>query len=1481
MDNEKVVELSVPLGHLASLEFQILTDDDMRKFAVMEVKDASDACDPKLGIPNPSSSPCTTCGSANTKFCDGHYGFIGLPTPIYHPALLHEIVKILNKICPGCKSLRRRKVSSGGISGLQEDSGEGEVGKSSGHGCKYCDRQGYLKQLYPLPKFKIISKDIYGRKCMGIMMEAKDGMLADDYWDFSKADSTLDVHSKNVVGRFLSPYQAFCLLRVIDPAFVHKYVQRRESLLISSIPVTPNRHRIVEVNSYICGSALMADEHTKTYKRLLSGFSSAHSKEDVMRTVGNLALDCFTACKLSTRSSQGSGDRGSNTGLRWMKDVVLGKRSDSAFRMTVVGDPNLCLGEIGVPNEIAHKLVVPMHLNLINSKIVKACVESCNHRKAVYVQREGSLVSVNSMSQLEIGDVVYRSIKDGDMILVNRPPSVHQHSLIAFVVRVLPLESVVSINPLCCSPFFGDFDGDCLHGFVPQSINARVELQELMALGRQLFNGQNGQTIVSLSHDSLTAAHLVTKGQTLFDKFQIQQLSMFCQGPLQEPAIVKAPLLNGSYWTGEQFFSMLLPQHFDYYNKIDGVRISNGELLTCSQDSAWLHNSSSSIISFLSKYGPSVILDYLFHAQRALSEWISDVGLSVSLSDMYLSRTAASRIKMMEEVSSGLDDAECLSSAMQLMMKAETEFCTSNADIKNKLFGEATNHDKNLPRLGYDFGDAFKRMYRDIIKVILEHTDKDNSMLTMVGAGSTGNVQKLVQQSACLGLQSLRDASSFKLRFGLLDSQSSELKASQLHPCVENSIECRKERSSFAVVRSSFLTGLNPLECLVHSSSIRGASFSDNADVPGTLARKLMFYMRDLLVCYDGTVRSAYGNQIVQFDYKNYDGVLNANDEACHMAKCPNSSKVPPTNEVNRCANGGIGGHPVGMLAACSISEALYGALDHPTSSSSSPLLTFKKALECGSKSTGTSSTVSLYLSEELGQWKYGYEYGALEIKRQLERVILSDVTDIVLVLYCKDVDTIFLKEKHSPWVIHLHLNEEALRRRALTAEFVAKSLCTGYDSYRKSAKDVLPHLHTSASNASLCDTSDNYSHTCCIMVAEVCSQNDIAGVHDSSHHLNVVKTLVIPVLLQTTIRGSSQFKNVDILWKDCSKMTRFRKSGELYLRVVSDNCRPKKLWSSLQEACSAFTDLIDWKRSQPDNVGDVSNVFGVDAAWNCFVNNMKSVICDLGKIIHEEHLFVTADCLSVTGEFHGLNGKGIKQQRDQMSISSPFSQACFSNPLQCFTKAAKKGMVDDLSGALDALSWGKDPASGTRGGFEIMHSDKVDVLAESGNIYAILCNSRPDSRRSSTLVPKLHVTSKSMPTFGDIASEEKHIVKYQGLSALRKLDHWLLSVELYYKLKSMLKRYQKTESIPDQDKAIVLEALSYHPRKREKVGCGIQDIKVGTSAKFPQSCCFVLVREDGTEEDFSYLKCVAGFVGCVSPAIRDEFERRYCWRKT
>jgi DNA-directed RNA polymerase-4 subunit 1 len=106
--------------------------------------------------------------------------------------------------------------------------------------------------------------------------------------------------------------------------------------------------------------------------------------------------------------------------------------------------------------------------------------------KEVLVTRPNGLTYVWTANQLEIGDIVYRLLQDGDLILINRSPSVHQHSLIALSAKLLPVQSVVSINPLWWGPFMGDFDGDCLHGYVPQSIRSRVELGELVSLSHQL-----------------------------------------------------------------------------------------------------------------------------------------------------------------------------------------------------------------------------------------------------------------------------------------------------------------------------------------------------------------------------------------------------------------------------------------------------------------------------------------------------------------------------------------------------------------------------------------------------------------------------------------------------------------------------------------------------------------------------------------------------------------------------------------------------------------------------------------------------------------------------------------------------------------------------------------------------------------------------------------------------------------------------------
>lgn len=61
------------------------------------------------------------------------------------------------------------------------------------------------------------------------------------------------------------------------------------------------------------------------------------------------------------------------------------------------------------------------------------------------------------------------------------------------------------------------------------------------------------------------------------------------------------------------------------------------------------------------------------------------------------------------------------------------------------------------------------------------------------------------------------------------------------------------------------------------------------------------------------------------------------------------------------------------------------------------------------------------------------------------------------------------------------------------------------------------------------------------------------------------------------------------------------------------------------------------------------------------YLQKLASAISDTGKAVLPEHLYLVADCLSSTGEFVALSANGLARQRKQTSVSSPFTQACFS----------------------------------------------------------------------------------------------------------------------------------------------------------------------------------------------------------------------------
>ena len=61
--------------------------------------------------------------------------------------------------------------------------------------------------------------------------------------------------------------------------------------------------------------------------------------------------------------------------------------------------------------------------------------------------------------KLEIGMVVFRHLKDGDVVLFNRQPSLHKMSMMGHKVRVLP-GSTFRLKLAVVSPYNADFDGD-------------------------------------------------------------------------------------------------------------------------------------------------------------------------------------------------------------------------------------------------------------------------------------------------------------------------------------------------------------------------------------------------------------------------------------------------------------------------------------------------------------------------------------------------------------------------------------------------------------------------------------------------------------------------------------------------------------------------------------------------------------------------------------------------------------------------------------------------------------------------------------------------------------------------------------------------------------------------------------------------------------------------------------------------------------
>jgi len=127
---------------------------------------------------------------------------------------------------------------------------------------------------------------------------------------------------------------------------------------------------------------------------------------------------------------------------------ILGKRIDFSGRAVIAPSPTIKLDECILPYrmilelykiKIAKKLIDDGHFKSIHRAL--ECVEECQFHNDPHLLK---------ICEEIIGD---------DVCLLNRQPSLHKLSLVAFKIKVEPID-VICIHPMVCRGFNADFDGD-------------------------------------------------------------------------------------------------------------------------------------------------------------------------------------------------------------------------------------------------------------------------------------------------------------------------------------------------------------------------------------------------------------------------------------------------------------------------------------------------------------------------------------------------------------------------------------------------------------------------------------------------------------------------------------------------------------------------------------------------------------------------------------------------------------------------------------------------------------------------------------------------------------------------------------------------------------------------------------------------------------------------------------------------------------
>nr|WPS94681.1 DNA-directed RNA polymerase III subunit RPC1 [Naematelia aurantialba] len=908
--NEKhYVSSDVP-RRVKHIQFQPLTPKDIVRISEVEVSETElyrisengvrstaphGVLDNHLG-PNEKKQFCTTCGEDATR-CVGHYGYIKLALPVFHIGYFRPTINMLSCICKTCARIllpheqrasllaRFRRPN---IETLQRNATMKQVISSCKKQtiCQYCgSHNGTVIKAGP---FRISHAPYRAAK----LAREKEQKL-EDFAAVVKEDKSTLEGAVNML-EDINPLKALDLFKRVtaedaELLALHPDVGRPEDYIWQYISVPPPCIR----PSVASESGNNEDDLTQKLSEIVAlnrnlqiNMEQGQGIDKILSTwevLGNtVALYINSQAPGIVPAGNAKPMRGFVQRLKGkqgrFRGNLSGKRVDFSGRTVIGPDPNLRIDEVAVPEKVAIKLSYPERVTDYNIAAMRQAVlngprlhpganqvettSPFGHRYRVALSYHKDKQSLARQARmLKIGDVVHRHVRNGDIVLFNRQPSLHKLSIMCHRVRVRPWRTF-RLNECVCNPYNADFDGDEMNLHVPQTEEARTEALELMSVKKNLVTPRNGEPIIAAIQDFITASFLLSRRDRFFDRQQFTQICAYLgDGELKidlPPPTIWKPV---RMWTGKQIFNLLMrpnkqskvlvnleakcktPENpkpedkfpLDMSPNDSYLVIRNSEIMCGVFDKNTVGDGKKNSVFgvILRDYGPDEAAAAMNRLAKLAARWLATQGFSLGINDVIPGpQLQREKDQMVQKTYAVCDELIDLAKKGKLENAAG---CDQDATLEQKISGQ----------LSAVRGDAGS--------VCMTELSRHNAPLIMATCGSKGSTINVAQMVACVGQQII---SGKRIPDGFQDRSLPHFrKKSRIPP-------------SKGFVRNSFFSGLTPTEFLFHAISGREGLVDTAVKTAetGYMARRLMKALEDLSVQYDLSVRNSVGG-VVQFQY--------------------------------------------------------------------------------------------------------------------------------------------------------------------------------------------------------------------------------------------------------------------------------------------------------------------------------------------------------------------------------------------------------------------------------------------------------------------------------------------------------------------------------------------------------------------------------------------------------------------------------------